>query len=155
MCQIRISKSIISKPRPAASRAQQFQSLKGSRIQSAREIILAYRLNKGSVTVMRTRTTHISTRRIPDSPRAHGLRVSADSPPASEFEPLLDVVRAAELLKMHPKTLQRLTRTSNLPAYRVGRFWRYRLSDLEMWLRSSANSIRQPADHVDFTQENT
>jgi excisionase family DNA binding protein len=69
------------------------------------------------------------------------------------FEPLLDVVEAARLLRIHPKTLQKLTRIGRVPAYRVGRFWRYRGTDLEMWLQSGANSNRQPADRVDFTQE--
>ena len=71
------------------------------------------------------------------------------------FEPLLDVVEAARLLRIHPKTLQKLTRIGRVPAYRVGRFWRYRGTDLEMWLQSGANSNRQLADRVDFTQEKT
>jgi excisionase family DNA binding protein len=71
------------------------------------------------------------------------------------FEPLLDVVEAARLLRIHPKTLQKLTRIGRVPAYRVGRFWRYRGTDLEMWLQSGANSNRQPADRADFTQERT
>ncbi len=71
------------------------------------------------------------------------------------FEPLLDVVEAARLLRIHPKTLQKLTRIGRVPAYRVGRFWRYRGTDLEIWLQSGANSNRQPADRVDFTQEKT
>jgi excisionase family DNA binding protein len=69
------------------------------------------------------------------------------------FEPLLDAPEAASLLRIHPKTLQKLARTGRVPAYRVGKFWRYRASDLEMWLRSDANSDRQLADRVDFTQE--
>ena len=73
----------------------------------------------------------------------------------ASFEPLLDAAEAARLLRIHPKTLQKLTRVGRVPAYRVGRFWRYRGSDLEMWLRSGANSNRQPADCVDFTQEKT
>ena len=71
------------------------------------------------------------------------------------FEPLLDVVEAARLLRIHPKTLQKLTRIGRVPAYRVGRFWRYRGTDLEIWLQSGANSNRQLADRVDFTQEKT
>ena len=70
-----------------------------------------------------------------------------------QFEQLLDDEQASALLAVHPKTLQKLARTGHLPAYRVGRFWRYRASDLEMWLRSSANSDRQPAERVDFTKE--
>jgi excisionase family DNA binding protein len=71
----------------------------------------------------------------------------------SGFERLLDAAEAASLLRIHPKTLQKLARVGHVPAYRVGRFWRYRVSDLEMWLRSDANSDRQLADRVDFTQE--
>ena len=69
------------------------------------------------------------------------------------FERLLDAGEAAGLLRIHPKTLQRLTRPGRIPAFRVGRFWRYRGSDLEIWLRSSSHSSCQPADRVDFTQE--
>ena len=71
------------------------------------------------------------------------------------FEALLDVAQAAKLLGIHPKTLQRLARIGSVPAYRVGRFWRYRASDIEIWLRCGAHSNRQPADRVDFTQEKT
>jgi excisionase family DNA binding protein len=67
------------------------------------------------------------------------------------FERLLDACEAAGLLRIHPKTLQKLARVGHVPAYRVGKFWRYRVSDLEMWLRSDANSDRQLADRVDFT----
>jgi len=53
-----------------------------------------------------------------------------------EFEPLLDAREAANLLRIHPKTIQRLARGGYVPAFRVGKFWRYRASDLEKWLRS-------------------
>lgn len=75
--------------------------------------------------------------------------------PGFQFEQLLDDTEASALLGVHPKTLQKLARSGHIPAYRVGRFWRYRASDIEMWLRSGANSNRQPADSVDFTQEKT
>ena len=67
------------------------------------------------------------------------------------FEPLLDVSEAAGLLRIHPKTLQRLARIGQVPAYRVGKFWRYRASDLEIWLRSVSHSNGQLANRVDFT----
>jgi len=70
-----------------------------------------------------------------------------------KFEPLLDDNQASALLGgIHVKTLQRLARTGKVPAYRVGRFWRYRASELDSWLRSKVNSPRQPA-RVDFTKE--
>jgi excisionase family DNA binding protein len=52
------------------------------------------------------------------------------------FEPLLDDEKAAEFLGgIHPKTLQRMARRGEVPAYRLGRFWRYRASELDDWLR--------------------
>ena|ERR1700719_1865501 len=70
-----------------------------------------------------------------------------------QFEPLLDDGHASALLGgIHPKTLQRLARNRQVPAYRVGRYWRYRASELDEWLRTKVNSVRQPA-RVDFTKE--
>jgi excisionase family DNA binding protein len=53
-----------------------------------------------------------------------------------QYEPLLDDQEAAHFLGgIHPKTLQRMARNGDVPAYRVGRFWRYRVSELDDWLR--------------------
>ena len=71
----------------------------------------------------------------------------------AEFEPLLDASEAASLLRIHPKTIQRLARLGYVPAFRVGKFRRYRASDLEKWLRSVSHSNGQLADRVDFTKE--
>jgi|GEM_PF-1078792 len=50
-------------------------------------------------------------------------------------EPLLDDKQAAQFLGgIHSKTLQRMARKGEVPAYRVGRFWRYRASELNEWL---------------------
>ncbi len=98
-----------------------------------------------------------SARANPDarSAASHGSAGPVSPKADAEFEPLLDVVEAARLLRIHPKTLQKLARVAKVPAFRIGRFWRDRASDLEMWLRSGANSDRQPIDRVDFTQEKT
>jgi excisionase family DNA binding protein len=69
--------------------------------------------------------------------------------PTVQFEQLLDDAQASALLGVHPKTLQKLARIGQVPAYRVGRFWRYRASELELWLRSGSHSERQPAARVD------
>ena len=47
------------------------------------------------------------------------------------FEPLIDIATAAGLLKLHPKTLQRMARGGDVPAVRIGRFWRFRASQLD------------------------
>jgi excisionase family DNA binding protein len=52
----------------------------------------------------------------------------------TEFEPLLDVVEAARLLRMHPRTLRTKARERTIPAVQVGRRWRFRASTLNDWL---------------------
>lgn len=53
------------------------------------------------------------------------------------YEPLLSDAEAARFLGgLHPKTVQRMARRGKLPAYRIGRYWKYRLSELDDWLRS-------------------
>ena len=52
------------------------------------------------------------------------------------FEPLLDSDEAAELLRIHPKTLQRMARNGEIHGIQVGRLGRFRASDLEIWLRT-------------------
>ena len=59
------------------------------------------------------------------------------------FEPLLSDVQAGELLGLHPKTIQRLARRGELPAVRIGRYWRYRASTLNQWI--DVNSTGQLA----------
>ena len=50
------------------------------------------------------------------------------------FEPLLDSTEAASLLKIHPKTLQRMARNGEIAGIQIGRLWRFRASALDSWL---------------------
>ena len=50
--------------------------------------------------------------------------------PVIEFEPLLDAIEAAALLRMHPKTLKKKARLGEIPGRHVGKYWRFRVSDL-------------------------
>jgi excisionase family DNA binding protein len=62
-------------------------------------------------------------------------------PPSSEgtvFEPLLDSEEAAALLKIHPKTLQKLARSGRVDAIQIGKLWRFRASALNRWLEEIA-----------------
>ena len=54
-----------------------------------------------------------------------------------DFEPLIDSDEAAGLLRIHPKTLQRMARSGQVPAIRVGKFWRFRKRELNVWLLGS------------------
>jgi excisionase family DNA binding protein len=53
---------------------------------------------------------------------------------ATDFEPLLDSIEAAALLRIHPKTLQKMARRGEIQGRHVGRCWRFRASDLNEWL---------------------
>ena len=64
---------------------------------------------------------------------------TTDSAP-TVCEPLLDVNNAAQLLHLHPVTLQRWARESRVPAYHVGRRWLFRESLLNEWLQSTLES---------------
>lgn len=65
-------------------------------------------------------------------------------PGISTFEPLLDTVTAANLLKIHRKTLERMALRGEIPSHKIGKFWRFRASELDEWLRSRVNSDCQP-----------
>ena len=49
------------------------------------------------------------------------------------LEPLLDSEQAAAHVKVHKKTLQRYARNGLVAGLRVGKLWRFRLSDLDGW----------------------
>ena len=54
----------------------------------------------------------------------------------SPVEPVIDSEEAAKFLDINPKTLQKMARTGTVPAYRIGKLWKFRISDLDEWLRS-------------------
>ena len=56
------------------------------------------------------------------------------------FETLLKTEQAARLLGIHPKTLQKLAREGKVPARRIGDLWRFRASELDMWVRTAVSS---------------
>ena len=56
------------------------------------------------------------------------------------FEPLLDLHEAASVLGMHWKTLETRARTRKIPALKVGKRWRFRVSSLNRWLEHEINS---------------
>jgi len=62
-----------------------------------------------------------------------------DTPRIDEnFEPLLSAAQAADLLGgMHVKTLMQMARKRRVPAHKIGRFWYFRVSELNDWLNSS------------------
>jgi excisionase family DNA binding protein len=56
------------------------------------------------------------------------------------FEALLDLLETASMLGVHPKTLEKMARTRKVPALKVGKRWKFRLSSLNVWLENGFNS---------------
>lgn len=62
------------------------------------------------------------------------------------FEPFLNSAQAVALIKIHPKTLQRLARSGSVPGYRIGKLWRFRASDLDGWSKDSEQIATETLD---------
>ena len=73
----------------------------------------------------RTHETEAVLEKVPNK------RVSVNLP---HFEPLLDSAEAAALLKIHPKTLQKMARNREINGIQIGKLWRFRSSTLNEWL---------------------
>ena len=50
-------------------------------------------------------------------------------------ERLLDSHEAAALLKVHPRTLQRLAQRGEIAGIQVGKLWRFRASSIDTWIQ--------------------
>jgi len=62
-------------------------------------------------------------------------RLQAFPTNAFAAEPLLDSDQAAAILKIHPKTLQKLARRREIRALQIGKAWRFRASVLDEWIQ--------------------
>ena len=51
------------------------------------------------------------------------------------MEALLTSREAARVLKIHPKVLERMAKRGEVPALKVGKFWRYHAATLDAWIR--------------------
>jgi excisionase family DNA binding protein len=67
------------------------------------------------------------------------------SPCEQVFEPLLNSKEVARLLGVHPATLQRMARASQLPCVKVGKLWRFSVTQLDAWIASATPCGRKPA----------
>ena len=61
------------------------------------------------------------------------------------IETLLTSKEASLVLKIHPKVLERMAKRGEVPALKVGKFWRYRATTLDAWINSRLQSGSQPA----------
>ena len=63
---------------------------------------------------------------------------------SQRIEVLLTSKEASQVLKIHPKVLERMAKRGEVPALKVGKFWRYRATTLDAWINSRLQSGCQP-----------
>lgn len=66
----------------------------------------------------------------------------------NEPEKLLDVEEVASLLGIHPQTTYDMARSGEIRAFKVGREWRFRPSDVKAWQDEKAGAAVAPAEEV-------
>ena len=80
---------------------------------------------------------------VPQSPLPPMLLTATEA--VQCFEPLLKASQAALLLGgMHPKTLMRLARLSEVPAIKIGKCWFFRASTLNEWIAGIQSQLHRP-----------
>jgi excisionase family DNA binding protein len=77
----------------------------------------------------------------------HGHGIEADrevmNRMPSRIDTLLTSMEASQVLKIHPKVLERMAKRGEVPALKVGKFWRYRATTLDAWINSRLKSAGQ------------
>ena len=71
------------------------------------------------------------------------MSASLEVSTSTSFEPLLSAEEAAEHLRIHVKTVQKMARDGAIPRIRMGKYWRFRLSALDQWV-SAQQELGQP-----------
>jgi excisionase family DNA binding protein len=51
------------------------------------------------------------------------------------IEPLIDVAAAAKIIGVSKRQLARMAAAGEIPAMRVGKYWKFRASALDAWIR--------------------
>jgi excisionase family DNA binding protein len=60
----------------------------------------------------------------------HNSNYTLDS---NESSPLLKLENVAEYLRVHPSTIYRLLKKKQLPAFKIGRDWRFNREAIDRW----------------------
>lgn len=55
-------------------------------------------------------------------------------------EQLMSIKDVADFLKLNQTTIYAWAQKGTLPGYKLGRTWRFRLSDIEAWLQERRNA---------------
>lgn len=67
--------------------------------------------------------------------------------------PLMDTAEVARYLKMHAKTIVSMVERGELKAYKVGRHWRYRKSDIDAFLEARQSTPKADRPEKDLPED--
>jgi len=56
---------------------------------------------------------------------------------------VLTVKQVAEYLQVNERTVYRMASANKLPAFKVGGSWRFKQSELELWIKDQHNQTRK------------
>jgi excisionase family DNA binding protein len=57
------------------------------------------------------------------------------------IEPLIDSNKAAAMLGVHPRTLQRMVLRGQIVGVQVGKLWRFRASTIDEWIENKEHKM--------------
>ena len=84
---------------------------------------------------------------------ANAVTAGVATPPA-DVEPLLDPEQAAALLGVTSRWLEDSARAEIIPHYKLGRFIRFRVSEIARHCRAAGAEILQPTDRQSVAPKN-
>ena len=63
---------------------------------------------------------------------------------SSDVTPLLTVKEISLYLRVHPSTIYRLLKARQLPAFKVGRYWRFNVEAIDRWFGEGGALTKKP-----------
>lgn len=54
------------------------------------------------------------------------------------MDTIMTIDEVARFMRLHRTTIYRLLRTNDIPAFRVGKTWRFSLKAVEEWMKKSS-----------------
>ncbi len=67
----------------------------------------------------------------------HSRTAGAQARTKPPYDEILTVAETCRFLKVAPRTLYRYLQESRVPAFKLGKEWRFVRSDLDRWIRQS------------------
>lgn len=89
----------------------------------------------------------------PQGERAAEASAASESQPVSGLGAFMTVEDVAEMLRINKSTVYRMAKAGRIPATRVGRQWRFRLSALEDFLDAGGDVAMSQDDNEDGLRE--